>query len=260
MAIARHRKGRRNLLAALILADFHNIARDALLALIIVAPILVALIFRAFVPDTAQLQHALAAYLAPATAERLAVAAPLLFMSLLMALAPGLVGAVYGLLLVDERDDRTLMVLRVMPAPFSRYLLARLALPSALAALMSVIAYPLAGLAPLPIGVVIALAIVGATSVPVVTLAMVAFSPNKVAALAVMRVANTVLALPILAYFATPPLLYLAWPVPSYWQMNALWLAADGAPFAGALALSTTINAALCWLFYRFFFLQRAEA
>lgn len=259
MVGAQRTKRGRNLLVALIVTDFHNIARDALLAVIIVAPILVALIFRAFVPDVDQLQDALEAYLTPATAERLAVAAPLLFMSSLMAIAPGLVGAVYGLLLVDERDDRTLTVLRVMPTPFSRYLLARLVLPSALATLMSIVAYPLAGLAPLPMSVVIALAITGATSVPVVTLAMVAFSPNKVAALAVMRVANTVLALPLLAYFATPPMLYLAWPVPSFWQMKALWLAADGAPFVGALALSVAINAALCWLFYRFF-MQRAEA
>ncbi len=183
----------------------------------------------------------------------------MLLMSLLTAIAPGLVGAVYGLLLVGERDERTLTALRVMPVSFARYIATRMFTPLALSVMMTIIAYPVAGLAPLPIATVALLAVVNATSAPVVALAMAAFARNKMAALAVMRVANSILALPVLAYFATPPMLYLAWFSPAYWQMKSLWLAADSLPFFGSLCAALSMNVALGLLLYRLFE-RRGEA
>lgn len=238
------------LLLNLVGADLRNVARDGLMATIIVAPLAVALIFRAFVPGPEQLAASLAPSLGNVLASDLAGAAPILLMSLLMAIAPGLVGAVYGLLLVDERDQRTLQVLRVMPMPFAHYMAARMVTPLALSVTMTIAAYPIAGLAPLPFGTVVMLAVVGAASAPMVALAMAAFARDKVAALAIMRVVNSVLALPVLAYFATPPALFLAWFSPAYWQMKALWLAADAAPFAVALGVALAFNLILTVLFY----------
>lgn len=96
----------------------------------------------------------------------------------------------YGLLLVDERDELTLAVLQVMPLPFARYLAARMATPCLLSMLMTIAVCPVAGLAPLPLGTVAVIALAGATTVPVVTLTIVTFASNKVVALAMMRVVN----------------------------------------------------------------------
>ena len=115
---------------------------------------------------------------------------------------------------------------------------------------MTIIAYPVAGLAPLPIAAVALIAVVNAISAPVVALAMASFARNKMAALAVMRVANSILALPVLGYFAVPPMLYLAWLSPAYWQMKALWLAADTLPFLGTLAVAAAMNVLLLVLLY----------
>jgi hypothetical protein len=168
-------------------------------------------------------------------------------------MSPGLIGAVYGLLLVDERDQRTLAVLRVMPIAFAHYLLARLATPCILSILVTIAAYPLAGLAPLPAETVVAIGLVGATTVPVVVLSIVTFASTKVGALVVMRLVNGALALPFLAYFASPLQGVLAWPVPSFWQMKALWLASDGEPYLWVLALTPVINIPLAvWLYSRF--------
>ena len=220
---------------------------------IIAAPLAVALIFRFAVPDSETLQATLAAYLGEDMGASLARAAPLLLMSLLTAIAPGMVGAVYGLLLVGERDERTMMALRVMPVSFARYVAARLFTPLAFSVGVTIVAYPVAGLAPLPITTVALIAIVNAISAPVVAFAMAAIARNKMAALAVMRVANSVLALPVLAYFAVPPMLYLAWPSPAYWQMKSLWLAADALPFLGTLAVAAAMNILLLLLFYSLF-------
>jgi hypothetical protein len=244
---------------SLVRTDLRNITRDGLLAFLIALPLLVAVIYRFVIPDQSELarivQSELSADLAPhrALLETLVGAMAPVLMSIFIAMSPGLIGAVYGLLLVDERDERTLAVLRVMPVSFARYLAARMATPCVLSILVTICAYPLAGLAPLPLATVAAIALVGGTTVPVVTLAIVSFAPNKVAALAVMRVANALLALPILAFFATPTQALLAWPIPSFWQMKALWLAVDGQPFLWALALTLALNIALTlWLYRRF--------
>lgn len=239
--------------ASLITADLRKIRRDPLMAGIIAAPLAVALVFRFAVPDHGSLEAALAYYLGWELGAEVAEAVPLLLMSLLMAITPGLLGAVYGLLLVDERDERTLMAVRVMPVSFASYLAARLSTPLALSIGVTVIAYPMTNLAPLPTLTVALLATVTGTSAPVVALAMAAFARDKMAALAAMRIVNSILALPILAYFAAPPMLFLAWLSPAYWQMKSLWLAAGHSSFLATLAVGLTMNLLLGQILYRRF-------
>lgn len=248
-----------NPLPALIIADLARISRDSLTVGIILAPLLVGLIFRIFAPSPEAIEPVLVTYLGSDLGAEVARASPVLLMSLLTALAPGLVGAVYGLLLVGERDDRTLTVVRVMPMPFAGYLAARMLAPLVLSVAATIIAYPLAGLAPLPITTVAVLATVNATNAPVTALAMAAFARDKMGALAIMRVANSVLALPILAYFAMPPVAYMAWPSPAYWQMKALWSAVEGGRVGGFLAIAILMNVVLGLVLYGCFE-RRGEA
>ncbi len=238
------------LMARLILNDVRKILRDGLMIGIVFAPLLIALIFRLFVPPPSDLQAALAPYLDPPATERIAMAAPVLLLSLLVAVSPGLLGAVFGLLLVSERDERTLLALRVMPVSLPRYIATRMFTPLALSIPVTIAAYPLSGLAPGLTAPIVLAAVVGATSAPVVALGMAAFAKSKMAGLAAMRVANSILALPILAYFATPPLVYLAWPSPAYWQMKALWSAAADVPLLVPLSVALIINMALALLFF----------
>jgi fluoroquinolone transport system permease protein len=235
---------------SLLLADARNMTRDGLLAFLIASPLLIALIFRFAIPDDAALALIVQSY--PQLEDLVNARGPVL-MSIVVSMSAGLIGAVYGLLLVDERDERTLTVLRVMPVSFAHYLIARLATPCLMSILVTVAAYPVAGLAPLPLPTIAAIALAGATTVPVVTLTIATFAANKVAALAIMRVVNALLALPLLAYFATPEQEMLAWPVPTFWQMKALWLATEGQPYQPALALMPALNAPLTlWLYRRF--------
>jgi hypothetical protein len=159
---------------------------------------------------------------------------------------------------MDERDGRTLAVIRVMPAPFAHYLAARMLPPCALSLLMTIAAYPVAGLAPLPAPTVAAIAAAGVATARIVTLAIAAFAPNKVAGLALLHVVNALLALPILAYFAEPSQARLTWPVPSFWQMKALWLA-DGRAYGWALALTVGLSAPLTFWLYRRFASRRED-
>ena len=247
------------LVSALVRADLRNVSREPLLAALILMPFVLALVYRFVLPDPADLA---ALVRGPLDADverhralliRLADAMEPVLMTIFVGLTPGLVGGVYGLLLADERDERTLAVVRVMPAPFAQYLTARMLAPCALSLLVTIAAYPIAGLAPLPLPAVAAIAIGGAPIAPLTALAIAAFAANTVTALALLRVVNALWGLPILAYFATPAQVRLAWPVPTYWQMKALWLAVEGRPYGWTLLLCPVISAPLIvWLYRRF--------
>lgn len=250
---------RRDFFGAMIAADLRSISRNALLALLCVMPLIVAVIFRFGVPDAAELAELASRQLGAEleTIRPLIQAALLNLHALLMAvfvgLTPSMIGAVYGLLLVEEREERTLSSVRMMPIDFASYVLARMALPTSLAVVVTTLAYPVPGMAPLPVADVLAISAAGATLVPVITLAVVTFAPGRVAALALVRVASLLAVLPVIAWFVDAPGEWAFAPLGSYWQMRALWSAMEGGPVAADLITAVAVNAVLAILLYRRF-------
>lgn len=164
-------------------------------------------------------------------------------------MAPLLAGAVVGFLLLDQRDDRTLLALRVTPLPFGAYVAYRLAAPAFAALLATLAAVALAGgLGLAPLGALLA-ALAAAPLAPVAALALAAFARNKVQGFALVKAASVLLAAPLGALFLAPqwhaPLLFL----PTYLVARAVWaLQAGEAPWlllAGSWALGAALTAAL---------------
>ncbi len=254
----------RSFIGALIAADMRNVARNRLLALLAFMPLIVALIYRFVIPDEAAL--------ADIAGERIGIELeairPLivaainnlhaLLMAIFVGLSASMIGAVYGLLLVEEREERLMPSLRVMPVSFAAYMIARMALPTFAAIIVTAGAYPIAGMAPLPAPKVLAIAAAGATLVPVITLGVVAFAPGRIAALALVRIFSLFAVLPVIAWFISPPAEWVFAPIGAYWQMRALWAAMAGEPLWPYLCVAVVVNAALATLFY-WRFERRAE-
>lgn len=243
-------------LKALIAADLRSISRNSLLGLLAVMPLIAALAYRFMIPDEAALAD-LAGARFSVDLERIRplIEDALLHMhALLMALFVGLsasmIGAVYGLLLVEEREERVLQSVRVMPISFAAYMLGRTALPMLLSTAVTTLAYPLAGMAPLPLTTVFAIAAAGATLAPVITLFIVAFAPGRVTALALVRLVSLLTVLPVIAWFVDPPGEWAFAPIGSYWQMRALWSAMEAGPIWPDLLAAVGVNAFLSVLFY----------
>lgn len=217
--------------------DLKNVRRDDLLAWVMAAPLVIALLLRFGVPP-------LAAWLQAGWAFDLRPYYGLL-MSFFVLMAPSMVGMVIGFLLLDERDDRTLTALSVTPMPLGGYLLYRITLPLMLGFVITLAGYPLAGLAPLPIGHLVFIALVAALNGPVTALFLAAFAENKVSGFALVKVLNTINMLPVAAYFVDMPWQIAAGVVPAYWPMKMLWQAVGGQRYllygiAGA-AVSTAV-------------------
>lgn len=211
--------------------DLRNVGRDAMLKWMVVIPPPVALMVRWGVPALAD--WLLAAYdfdLAPYSQ---------LFVTYFVVLMTGsMYGMVIGFLLLDERDDRTLTALQVTPMPLTAYLFYRMAVPVVLSVVMTVIAYWMTGLAPLPFGALLLVAVVGALFAPTFALLMVAFANNKVEGFAIMKsVGGVALLPPIGAYFIPMPWQLLTGILPTYWPAKLTWALLANDPNAWVYAV-----------------------
>ena len=246
-------------ITSLIVMDMKNVARNQLLILLSVSPLIVAFVYRFLVPDEDVLANLANEHLGP----DLEFMRPLLtvaltnihavLMAIFVGLSASMIGAVYGLLLVEEREDKLMASLRVMPVHFFTYIIARMILPIIIAVIVTTMSYPITGMAPLPFPVIFAIAAIGATFVPVTTLGVAAFAPGRVSALALVRLFSFAAILPVIAWFISPPMEWLFAPLGPYWQMRALWSAMAGGPIWLDLIIAAFVNGGMALLFYWIF-------
>lgn len=226
-------------------ADLRNVWRDDLLAAVAVAPLLIAVLFRFGVPPlTALLARELAFDLAPHYG---------LLMSFFVLMAPTMAGMITGFLLLDERDGGVLTALLVTPMPLGGYLAYRLFGLLALGLVVTVAGYPVAGLAPLPLADLLALALLASLTGPVVALFLAGFAENKVTGFALVKVLNMIAMVPIGAYFLAEPWQWAAGVVPTFWPLKMTWLATDGEPYLPLLLPGLAAYAAVILLLLRHF-------
>lgn len=175
--------------AALVYTDTRLVWRDPLLKWILLLPVGLALLLRVVIP------RAHGALLVGAGFDS-SPYHPLVLGGYLMT-APGIVGMVTGFLLLDELDAHTLTALRVTPLSRRRYLGYRVTMPLFVTMASTLVGYSLIGIVPLTFSALLAIAVVGALSAPLLALVLVTAAPNKVAGLAVVKVLNGVNLLPV---------------------------------------------------------------
>jgi len=195
--------------------DVKNVRRDSLLRWMVFIPLVVALVVRWGVPyatrrSMEQFQFDLSPYY-------------MLIISLLVMMAPMLFGMVIGFLLLDQRDDRTLMALQVTPLALNGYMAYRVAMPILLGVLLTMIVIPLAGLVTVGWLTIFLVAVATAPLTPVFALFFAAFAQNKVQGLALMKVTGVVLVPPLIAYFVRSSWQLAFGLIPTYWPARLFW-------------------------------------
>jgi hypothetical protein len=144
-----------------------------------------------------------------------------LFM-LMVTTVPMMFGFVTGFLIMDERDENLLTVLRVMPISRNTYLIYRMAFISILSFVYILLFPVFTGLINisildyLPIGVLLAL------FTPVMGLVANIVANNKVQAFAVFKTLGGVFFLPLFAFFINNDFKYILGVIPNFWTFMAL--------------------------------------
>ncbi|MBX2997923.1 MAG: hypothetical protein KF893_05385 [Caldilineaceae bacterium] len=223
--------------------DLKSVARDSMLLMITGGALALALALRFAAPFlTSWLQMQFGLDIVPYYP---------LMMSLVLFIAPGMMGVVIGLLLLDERDDRMLTALMVTPIPLSSYVTYRLGLPILLALLVTPPAVLIAGLIVIPFWQLLLVSALTSISAATTALLLITLAENKVMGLAVLKGIQGLQALPMAAYFLDPPLEWIAGIIPSYWPLAVYWRMAAGEAFWGYLIIGVLINAAAVWFLLR---------
>ena len=229
--------------------DTVSLLRDPLLRWIVALPIFIALVARFILPI-------LIGRMEVTLRVSLGEIYPVIVGYALLITAPVLCGMVIGFLMLDERDDRTLLALRVTPLPLSGYLAWRLLGPMVLSVAATIITFPLAGVERPDIFRVFLSAIAVAPIAPLMALALAAFAENKVQGFALVKISSVFQMAPIFAYFIHSDWQLVFGIIPTYWPAKSLWNFQQGAHAAWAyllvgLAYQSLLLAALIRRFNR---------
>jgi fluoroquinolone transport system permease protein len=195
--------------------DARSIGRDDLLPYVVMVPLVMGLGVRFLVPYAAGLILERAGF-------DLTQYYPLLISLLAMAM-PLVAGTVIGFLLLDQRDDRTLMALQVTPLGLDGYLVYRLAIPLALSVVFTAVMIPLTGLAALSWAGILLIALSAAPLVPIMSLFLVLFAENKVQGFALTKASGVVVLPPMVAYFVPGIWQWVFGIVPTFWTARFCW-------------------------------------
>lgn len=231
--------------------DWVNLRRDEMLRWLLLGPLLLALSLRLALPILAlRLEVALGFDLRPFF--------PLLALYAIL-MPPLLFGMVVGFLLLDERDDQTLLALRVTPLSLSRYLAYRVGLPMLVGVLLSLLSFYVAGLGVAGVGLtaVCLLTLLSAPLAPIFALFLAAFAANKVQGLALAKAAGVLFMVPLIMQLWLSPWVVLLSPLPTYWPMRLFQrLTAVGSPPWPLFLLGLAVQSGWIWLLLRRFHSQ----
>ncbi len=197
--------------ATLIKNDLKNIFRDRMLVFSsIVAPIMFVVLGRIAFPWIAENYYPNLLFLYPA------------FFMLFVIFVPMIFGFVTGFLIMDERDENILTVLRVMPISRSSYLFYRMILMVMLSFIF-VLFFPwLTGLIEVSFWNYLPIAALFAVFTPVLGLVVNIIATNKIQAFAIFKTLGGVFMLPVFALGVEGWLQYLFSPIPNFWTFMAL--------------------------------------
>jgi len=196
--------------------DAKSVRRDPLLRWLIFYPLLLAVLIRWGVPF-------LRSHLILRFQFDLYPYYPLL-MSFVMLMTPMLAGTVIGFLLLDQRDDQTLMALQVTPLTLSGYFAYRIAVPTALSLAMTVLMFPLTALVAVSPLIIVSAGLGSCLVAPLYALFLGAFARNKVQGFALAKALGILGVPPVIAYFVESPWQLIFGIDPLYWPAKFLWI------------------------------------
>lgn len=135
-------------------------------------------------------------------------------------------GALIAFTLLDDKDDKVLMSLKITPINVKRYIYVKMfagMIFGFVATLVLLLATNFLGDASLLTN--LGVAILGAIQVPSVVLIVNSFSDNKVEGFVVMKLSGMVLFFPVIGFFITGFVQYLLGVAPGYWAGSVVEVA-----------------------------------
>jgi fluoroquinolone transport system permease protein len=227
------------LIKALLQTDLRKLARDPVLLVSALLPVVLAVVLRFGVPVLEQVLAEMAFDLGP---HRVTIVAGMLVVSVMMA------GWIVGFLLLEDRAQQMLPALGVTPLTRRGFLLWRLTLPIVIALAGGFLLVGLGGASVPDLGRSLAAVVMLAAWAPGFALMLAAYADNEVVGLALAKFGALVSMLPLVTLYLDGPWLWIAGVLPPFWAVALMgggswWLLGPGLAVSGLW---------LWWMFRRF--------
>jgi fluoroquinolone transport system permease protein len=228
-----------------ITADLLRIMRDPMLVVLACVPLALAVVAQLAAPSLLPLL--------PRSLDARVLTA------LLLVLTPLMFGFVYGLVLLDERDEGVLHVIAVTPTGRGGFLLLRMTAPAAwTAAAGAAIVLLGRGYGPPSTSALLdallhalAVGLLAGLQTPMLALFLAAFAGDKVQGMALAKVGSLIIGLGAVAPLAPLPWRWLAAPTPHFWLIELLLTPPRSAAFALRVLVALAVHVGIVWLLSR---------
>lgn len=204
-----------NKLINLVSSDIRQIVRDRTLLSFLFFPIIVLVLLRWGLPPLTERYPILAEY----------HDIILMFSGMQSAV---LFGFIVSFLMVDEKDEQVMDVIRVLPITARFFLFYRLSFASLIAALMALGILLGGGLVHPSIGASTCIAVLFGLTASLITLTIATFANNKIEGMALFKIIDLILMMPLLAFFLEEPIRYLFGIIPVFWTYALLEQSIEG--------------------------------
>ena len=163
------------------------------------------------------------------------------------------IGFVAASIMLDEKDEGVLTAIRTLPLGAHTFLVSRLLGAVLIAFIFSLAMLGGTGLSALPGPTLPAAALLLALLTPLVALVLAGFARNKVEGLAIFKVLNLVLLLPVASLFLNSAARYALSIVPVYWTYQFIDGVNNGTLAAGYGLVALAFHLAVIAGLYRWF-------
>lgn len=234
--------------------DFRIIGRDRFLQLMFGFVVIIALFLRFALP--ALNDNLAASGLMPGSfhAEPLSHFYPLLVGFMVVFQGALLSGAIYGFLILDEKEDGTLVAMQVTPVPTANYLGVRMYIPALVAAIVVFVQLHFVGIAVPELLDAIAISIGASLAGPIATLVYANFAQNKLQGFAIAKFVGVAGWIILIGWFIPEPAQWLFGLFPPFLISKAYWASLAGDPnWTWILLLGIVAQLALIALLVRRF-------
>lgn len=191
-------------IATLIFGDLRQIFRDKTLTVFLFAPLILIVFVRLFVPYITE-QFPIIQQFHPIIMMFAGIQTAIMF------------GFIISFIILDEKDENVLQVIRVLPISPFYFVLYRLLFATTFSTLGAFLMINLSGIAYPGVVNSILLSILYGLTAPFITLIIATFAKNKVEGMAFFKGIDLLLLLPLLSFFMVGNVKYIFSVIPAFW-------------------------------------------
>ncbi len=191
-------------IVTLIFGDLRQIFRDKTLTVFLFAPLILIVFVRLFVPFISEYYPIIQQY-HPIIMMFAGIQTAIMF------------GFIISFIILDEKDENVLQVIRVLPISPFYFILYRLLFATAFSTLGAFLMINLSGIAYTGLTNSILLSIQYGLTAPFITLIIATFAKNKVEGMAFFKGVDLILLLPMLSFFVAGNIKYIFSVIPAFW-------------------------------------------